>query len=186
MSAKNGNAWMGSSYPGGAREPRGPWHYDGEIDLGFGAALRMAATVLSSDPIFGWFAYGGALTEKDGTLSIIPRDGLRQRFAAVIDRNDSKATVDRFKFEVDRDGFASEMPIVTDQSLKRIVFTLENRTGDKHTTELSLAPPQGRTYRVIQDGKAVTLRQTGIWDYPQRAELRVTGSQSKIEIVRAD
>jgi hypothetical protein len=187
MSAKNGNAWMGSSYPGGVREPRGPWHYDGEIDLGFGAALRMAATVLTKDPIFGWFAYGGTLTTKDDTLSIISRDGLRQRFAAVIDSTDnSKGTVNRFKFELDRDGFAAETPIVTDRSLKRIVFTLENRTGDDHTTELSLASSQGSSYRVLQDGKAVTLRQTGTWDYPQRAELKVTGPQSKIEIVRTD
>ena len=41
-SAKIGSAWMGSSYPGGVQVPRGPWYYDGEIDLGFGGALRMA------------------------------------------------------------------------------------------------------------------------------------------------
>jgi hypothetical protein len=56
---------MYSSYnPGRANptlEPRGPWHYDGEIDLGFGGALRSAATVVTRDPIFGWFAYGGVL-----------------------------------------------------------------------------------------------------------------------------
>src|SRR5439155_69312 len=53
-STKVGSAWMGSSYPGGVTEPRGPWHYDGEIDLGFGGALRMAATIVTRDPIFGW------------------------------------------------------------------------------------------------------------------------------------
>ena len=41
-STKTGSAWMGSSFPGGVSEPRGPWHYDGEIDLGYGGALRMA------------------------------------------------------------------------------------------------------------------------------------------------
>jgi hypothetical protein len=67
MLSKAGNAWMGSSYPGGVTVPRGPWHYDGEIDLGFGAALRMAATIVV-DPIFGWFAYGGLLTENRSDL----------------------------------------------------------------------------------------------------------------------
>jgi hypothetical protein len=38
MSSKAGSAWMGSSVPGGVTEPRGPWHSDGEIDLGYGGA----------------------------------------------------------------------------------------------------------------------------------------------------
>ncbi|NQW04254.1 MAG: hypothetical protein HQ485_09515, partial [Acidobacteria bacterium] len=83
MSAKTGSAWMGSSYPGGVTVPRGPWHYDGEIDLGFGAALRMAATVVTNDPTFGWIAYGGATTDTGKTLLIRPRDGVRRRLAVV-------------------------------------------------------------------------------------------------------
>jgi hypothetical protein len=31
---------------------RGPWVYDGEIDLGFGGATRTASTVVTNDPIF--------------------------------------------------------------------------------------------------------------------------------------
>ena len=58
---------MGSSYPGGVTVPRGPWRYDGEIDLGYGGALRMAATIVTRDPVFGWFAYGGAMTEREGS-----------------------------------------------------------------------------------------------------------------------
>ena len=75
---------MGSSYPGGVTEPRGPWHYDGEIDLGFGAALRMAATVVTRDPTFGWFAYGGLLKEAASAWRFSPRDGLRRRFDVII------------------------------------------------------------------------------------------------------
>jgi len=36
----------------------------GEIDLGFSGALRTAATVVSDDPIFGLFAYGGDLKKR--------------------------------------------------------------------------------------------------------------------------
>jgi hypothetical protein len=78
MSAKHGRAWMGADVP------RGPWPYDGEIDLGFGGALRMAATILTHDPIFGWVAYGGTLTTGSNTLSTIPHDGLCQRFYALV------------------------------------------------------------------------------------------------------
>src|SRR5262245_49500487 len=84
MSSKAGNAWMGSSYPGGVTEPRGPWNYDGEIDLGFGAALRMAATVITRDPTFGWFAYGGVLSDRGANVEVIPRDGLRRRVDVVL------------------------------------------------------------------------------------------------------
>lgn len=185
-SSKAGSAWMGSSYPGGVMEPRGPWHYDGEIDLGFGGALRMAATVLTRDPVFDWFAYGGSLTVKKDHLYIIPRDGLRQRFAVILrDPKASNPPVRRFKMELDRDGFAAEKNIVTDKSLNEIAFTLENRTGDEHTTGLWLSLPAGSSYAVLQNGKAVPLNQTGNWDYPLRAEIKVTSQPSKIEIVRA-
>jgi hypothetical protein len=183
-SSKVGSAWMGSSYPGGVMEQRGPWHYDGEIDLGFGGALRMAATVLTRDPIFGWFAYGGTLTAERNNLAIVPRDGLRQRFDVIIpDLKNSNAPL-RFKIELDRDGFAAEQSIMTDKSLNRIVFTLENRTGDAHTTGLWLSWPAGNTCTVLQDGKKVALAPTRNWDYPQHAQLKVRLQPSKIEIVR--
>jgi hypothetical protein len=183
MSAKYGNAWMGSSYPGGVRVPRGPWHYDGEIDLGFGGALRMAATVLTHDPIFDWFAYGGTLTAKEDSLSIVPRDGLRQRFVAILDEpSEGKSSLRRLKIELDRDGFAAEQNIVVDRALKRISFTLENRTGDNHTTGLWLALPETSSYLVMQDGKKLALKPTGNWDYPFRAELSVTKA-ARIELV---
>jgi hypothetical protein len=184
-SAKVGNAWMGSSYPGGAMEPRGPWHYDGEIDLGFCGALRMSATVLTRDPIFDWFAYGGASTLANDKLSIIPRDGLRQRFDAILpDAQNSKATPQRLKIALDRDGFARAQSIVTDKALNKITFNLENRTADEHATDLKLSLPAGDSASVLQNGKKVALTPTGNWDYPWRAELKVTRQPSIIEIIR--
>jgi hypothetical protein len=165
-------------------EPRGPWHYDGEIDLGFGGALRMAATVLTRDPIFDWFAYGGTLTAEKNSLAIVPRDGLRQRFDAIIpDLKNSKAP-QRLKIELDRDGFAAEEPIMTDKALDRIAFTLENRTGDEHTTGLWLSCPAGSSCTVLQDGNKVALMSTQNWDYPKCAELKVASQPGKIEIIR--
>src|SRR6266571_607510 len=143
MSAKVGNAWMGSSYPAGVMEPRGPWHYDGEIDLGFGGALRMAATMLTRDPIFGWLAYGGTLTVAKDSLSVVPRDGIRQRFSAILDDpKNVKPSPRRLKIELDRDGFAAGENIVVDRAMEKVSFTLENRTGDNHATGLWLALPE--------------------------------------------
>lgn len=52
-----GRAWLGNKEIG-----NGSWGYSGEIDLGFSGALRTPATVISDDPIFGLYAYGGELT----------------------------------------------------------------------------------------------------------------------------
>ncbi len=188
QSAKAGSAWMGSSYPGGVTVPRGPWRYDGEIDLGYGGALRMAATILTNDPVFGWIAFGGTVTESDSGLEVIPRDGLRKRFAAIIpDRGlPFPETFRLLKLEFERDGFAAEAPIRTDRSLGRISFSVENRTSDSHITGLRLSFPASMTYELRQDGKPILLTSTGSWDYPWRGEIDVSGPVTSIELIRTD
>jgi hypothetical protein len=177
MSAKHGHAWMGADVP------RGPWHYDGEIDLGFGGALRMAATVVTRDPVFGWIAYGGVLAATNADLSVIPRDGLRQRFDAIIgDVKSPTKDIQRLKIELDRDGFAAGEAIRFDNSLKTISFVLENRTGDRHTTALLLSAPDRAAYTLKQNGESATFRQSGDWDYPLRAELDVGIGQVNVEL----
>ena len=59
---------------------RGPWFYDGEIEIGLGAALRGMCTVLVDDPIFGLYAYGGTLETTADGLRVYPCDGLNRRF----------------------------------------------------------------------------------------------------------
>jgi len=51
--APYGTTWLGQPHH------RGSWYYGCEIDLGFGGALRAAATIFAEDPIFGPIAYGG-------------------------------------------------------------------------------------------------------------------------------
>jgi hypothetical protein len=186
MSSKAGSAWMGSSYPGGVTVPRGPWNYDGEIDLGFGGALRMAATIVTHDPIFGWFAYGGLLRENGNELTINPRDGVRRRFDVVIPDITLPFAEDtrRLKIELERDGFAADGLISLDKTASRIAFTVENRTGRPHSTGLRFSSPIGVTYSILQDGKPIGLEQTDNWDYPWRAELSVGTANTKIELVQ--
>lgn len=131
-----GHAWLGNKEMG-----RGSWWYSGEIDLGFTGALRMAATVVSDDPIFGWYAYGGDLVSKENSIEVIPKDGLRDRFAVV------RGTT-RFQMQLNRDGFAKDQPVTLTNSLNQIAFRLENRSHDKHETTLKLNGLQQGTYQV--------------------------------------
>jgi hypothetical protein len=186
MSAKAGSAWMGSSVPGGVTVPRGPWRYDGEIDLGFGGALRMAATIVTNDPTFGWIAYGGIAKDGGKRLLINPRDGVRRRLAVVIqDRAlpfaDSLA---RLKVELERDGFASAGDISVDKSLEAVTFTMENRTGNAHRTGLRLSFPVNSHYALTVDGAPVALAETGNPDYPWRAEVPVSGPTTAVILRR--
>ncbi|TWB24791.1 hypothetical protein FBZ89_101417 [Nitrospirillum amazonense] len=78
--ASHGTTWLGQPHH------RGSWYYSSESDLGFCGALRMAATLVSDDPVFGRFCFGGTLAEKDGWLRITPRDGVRRRLHARLTR----------------------------------------------------------------------------------------------------
>ena len=124
-SEKYGRIWLNKDIP------RGPWPYDAEIDMGLGAALRMAATVLADDPIFGWTAFGGTLKEHNGEMQVVPADGIGQQFHFVDDHH-------RFHMKLSRDRFAKNQAIKLDPSLENITFTLSNQTGDDHTTGLIL------------------------------------------------
>jgi len=129
---------------------RGAWFYDGEIEIGYSAALRTAATIVMDDPLFGLLAYGGLLREAAGHLEVMPRDGLRQRFHMIRGKQ-------RLHILLDRDGFAAEQPIVVDNGLRQIRFALENRTQDQHVTGLRLAGLPAGDYGVYIDGKLAAL-----------------------------
>jgi hypothetical protein len=191
MSSKAGSAWMGSSFPGGVTEPRGPWHYDGEIDLGYGGALRMAATIVTNDPTFGWIAYGGTTRDFAGpnvgpgtALAINPRDGIRRRFDAIIQDPSLpfKDSLSRLKIELARDGFDAKSDIILDKGLKSVSFTVENRTGGAHTTSMKLALPVNMRYTLTVDGKPVELRRVDDPDYPWRAEVHVSGATAAVSL----
>ena len=133
---------------------RGAYNYDGEADLGLGATFRMAATVLTDDPLFGWIALGGTKAETKSEFLIVPRDGVRNRF--------SVATTDlRFTIEFNRDGFAKDTDIKVDKKLSRIAFRIENRAGTSHTTRVTFITLPGQKVKVKVDGKAVQTTSVG-------------------------
>ena len=131
--------------------PRGAWPVDGEVDHGLAAAIETARTVLFDDPIFGVFAYGGEAVRKGESIEVIPRDGVRQRFSAVIGAK-------RLHLDLDCDGFAQSKSLQVAASLDRIRFTLENRGTSAHNTRLRVEGlPQGNfTLIVNNENKTAT------------------------------
>lgn len=141
-----GSAFVAAAYGGnwfGKQQPRGPWQYSGEIDLGFGAALRTAATIVADDPIFGLVAYGGRL-KRTGTLTeVVPEDGLRRRFHVIRGKQ-------RLHVLFNRDGFAAGETVRFDDALSEISFTMENRApaAAGHQTEMLVTGLPAASYQV--------------------------------------
>jgi hypothetical protein len=166
-----GRAWIGKTVR------RGAWHYSAEQDVGYCGALRTHATILARDPVLGEIAYGGVLTRSGASVSVIPRDGLRVRFHAV-------RGTERLHLELERDGFASERPVILRDDLARIEFTLENRTGDRHDTRLTVSGLSAGRYDIAVDGRTVSTIQGG--DTAQRVRLPMgDGPASRVVIAQA-
>ena len=163
-----GRGWIGKQMT------RGAWYYSAEEDVGYCAAIRTHATILTRDPIFGEIAYGGVLTRAGHGVSVIPRDGLRVRFHVVRDAQ-------RLHMELDHDGFAKEQPIVVSDDLSRIQFTLENRTGGAHTTGLSIEGLPAGEYEVRIDATHVDGIAGG---QSKTVMLPVSGTAVSVSIVR--
>ena len=117
-------------------------------------ALRTHATIVTKDPIFGEYAYGGELTRKSDTVSVIPRDGLRTRLHVV--RGDQ-----RLHMELIGDGFAGGQPVAVNDKLTKIQFTLENRVKAAHKAQLCINGLAAGDYRITVDGQAQTIRMPG-------------------------
>jgi hypothetical protein len=120
---------------------RGSWYYSCEIDLGFSGALRAAATVLTDDPIFGRFCLGGEWKHVGEATAIIPKDGVRRRFHAMLDTG-------KVHMELERDRFSSSAPIVVADDLSSVTFVLESDTSTPHATTLRLSGLPPGTYHL--------------------------------------
>lgn len=167
MKAKYGRAWIRKNYG------RGAWMYDGEADLGNGAGIRIAETILTDDPLFGWIAYGGNLQINKKGFAIVPLDGLRNRFSLITGS-------DRISLHLNRDGFAKETNIMVTKSDKAINFKLENRTDDKHRTSLEIVSESHKTPSVKMDGKLLITKKINERIY--KTELNVNQPSHLIEI----
>jgi hypothetical protein len=174
-----GSAFVPAAYGGnwfGKQQPRGPWQYSGEIDLGFGGALRTAATIVADDPIFGLVAYGGQLKRAGALTEVMPEDGLRRRFHVVRGKQ-------RLHLLFNRDGFAAGEAVRFDDGLSELSFTMENRAPEAmadHQTEMVLTGLPAGSYQVSLDGTAVQKVSGGV--NPQTVLLPM-GAKKTVRVV---
>jgi hypothetical protein len=72
-----------------------------------------------------------------------------------------------------------------DQTLTRVAFTLENRTGDAHTTVLAIASPSAADrWEIRVDGRHVTITPNASTDYPLRADIPMGTGSARVEMIR--
>jgi hypothetical protein len=140
-----GNTWIRKTVP------RGAWYYSAEEDVGYCGALRAHATIVTTDPIFGEFAYGAELTRKGNAVEVIPRDGLRARFHVIRDGQ-------RLHMKLSGDGYAREQPVVVNDALTSIRFTLENRVKAAHKGQLEIRGLPPGNYTVTVDGRSALFK----------------------------
>lgn len=92
----------------------------GESALGYWAGLKMACTALVEDELFGLYCYGGELTETEDSLTVVPKDGVRQRlyFWTEIMPINVEAEQDRLvSVTVRKDGTSLEAVVESSSSL---------------------------------------------------------------------
>ena len=143
-----GSGWIGKAVP------RGAWYYSAEEDVGYCGALRTHATIITKDPVFGEFAYGGELTRKGDTVSVIPRDGLRARVHVV--RDDQ-----RLHLELIGVNYAPEKPVVINDKLSNIQITLENNSRAAHHGQLCISGLPAGEYKITVDDQSQTVTMPG-------------------------
>jgi hypothetical protein len=141
-----GTTWLGQPHH------RGAWYYACETDLGYCAALRTAATVLTDDPIFGRFCFGGRERTVAGRIEVVPMDGVCQRFHALIGAT-------RLHVVLDRDRFAAARPVTVQGDFSGLDFLLESDNPAPHPVRMRLSGLRPGWYSVGADPqRRVTLR----------------------------
>jgi len=130
-----GNTWLEQPHH------RGSWYYACEIDLGFCGALRCARTVLADDPLFGRFCFGGDWRSVGQSIEVVPKDGVRRRFHALIGGR-------KLHVSLDSDRFAKGKAIAVNESLSDLRFELESDNPDRHSARLRLAGGANGRYAV--------------------------------------
>ena len=134
--------------------PRGAWYYSAEEDVGYCGALRTHATIITKDPVFGEFAYGGELTRHGDTVSVIPHDGLRARIHIVRDGQ-------RLHLELIGASFAANQPIAINDKLSNLRFTLENPEKTSHRAQLCVSGLPAGEYKITVDNQSQTVKLPG-------------------------
>src|SRR6185369_3486737 len=145
--APYGQTWLNQPHH------RGHWYYSSEVDLGYSGALRTAATILADDPLFGRFCFGGDWRKTAAGLEIVPKDGVRRRFYALLGENENQ----KLDLVLETDRFAASQPIVLKEDLSSVHFTVESDNPTKHMARLRLSGLAPGSYALLDGNKTVAV-----------------------------
>lgn len=139
-----GMTWLGQPHH------RGSWYYACESDLGFSGGLRSARCIVTDDPIFGRICLGGELAsaaDADGNaaLQVVPKDGLRRRFHALLESGELHVELAGARFQ-------AATPIELTADAASFSFTAESEDPNPHKLRIKLAGLAG-TYVAAVGGK---------------------------------
>ena len=138
--AMKGNVYVNSFDPANGKLHNGWREMAGEADLGLFGAVRILSADISVDPIFGLFGYGADVSQAGTCYSITPRDGVFKRLNLISQK---------LHMELERDRYKSA---TVSQTSDYIGFTLQNQTGDAHSTRLTLEGLPAGSYAVSVGG----------------------------------
>lgn len=117
----------------------------GESALGFWAALHMASTVISDDPVFGVYAYGGKVNEAEKGFTIIPNDGVRKRVHLL--NMEEVVSIELLQDQI------SSLKIA--KNADNLSIKVDNVTGSEHTVDVQLTGIEAGSYTISVNGTAV-------------------------------
>jgi hypothetical protein len=158
---------------------RGAWYYACETDLGYCGALRTAATVLADDPIFGRFCFGGDARATAAGIEVVPKDGLRQRFHAML-------TGGKLQLRLAADRFGALQPMVVAADCSGISFVLESDNPAPHPVRMRVAGIKAGPYSASAGGQpAVEFRVRDGWETLVEIPIARSGQQISIRPVPA-
>jgi len=143
--APYGQTWLNQPHH------RGPWYYSSEADLGYSGALRSAATILADDPVFGRFCFGGDWRKTSAGIEIIPKDGVRRRFHALLGAQENN----KLHLILDNDRFAASQPLVLKADLSEARFQLESDNPSAHSVTLRLSGLASGSYDVLSRNETI-------------------------------
>ena len=139
--AMKGNYYINSFDPPGMLH-NGWRQMSGEADLGLFGAIRILSADVAVDPLFGLFGYGCDVQAMGSCYAVTPKDGVFKRLNLI---------TEKFHLELERDRYSGA---TVSQAKDYVGFTLQNQTGDAHTTRLTVAGMAAGTYAVMVGGAA--------------------------------
>ena len=137
-----GYSWLGILHP------RGVWFYSGESDLTWCGSMRGMHTILTDDPIFGKFVYGGNYREEEGVQRVTPRDGILRRFHIVSENRQLNMVFDRGHFVEGED-------IRVSGDYSRIELSLDASAIPQGEVTAAIGTGEFGEYRLLCDGQVL-------------------------------